>query len=123
MGWVQLTSDAGMFFYQDSNSKLAVIVVYVDNTLFFSKDKKLIVYLKAELNKRWECRNSEVTSEFLRIHIQQEGLKIKIDQIPYLDKVLKRFGMENCKFAPTPLPAGYVPELNEDEVDPELRKC
>ena len=122
MGWVRLTSDAGVFFYQDSNGKLAVIVVYVDDALFFSKDKKLIAFLKAEFNKRWECRNSEVTSEFLRIRIRREGSKIKIDQIPYLDKVLKRFGMQNCKFAPTPLPAGYVPELNEDEVDPELRK-
>ena len=48
MGWVRLTSDASVFFYQDSNGKLAVIVVYVDDTLFFSKDKKLIAFLKAE---------------------------------------------------------------------------
>ena len=85
--------------------------------------KKLIAFLKAEFNKRWECRNSEVTSEFLRICIRQEGSKIKINQILYLNKVLKHFGMENCKFAPTPLPAGYMPELNKDKVDPKLRKC
>jgi len=45
-----------------------------------------------------------------------------IDQTPYLDKVLKRFGMENAKSAPTPLPMGYKPEVNPDPVDPERRQ-
>ena len=99
-----------------------MIIVYVDDALFFSKDKKLIAFLKAEFNKRWECRNQEITEEFLRMRITRDGSKIKLDQIPYLDKVLQRFGMQNCKFASTPLPAGYVPMPNKDEVDPELRQ-
>ena len=122
MGWVRLTSDAGVFFYEDSNGRFCVIIVYVDDALFFSKDKKLIAFLKAEFNKRWECRNQEITEEFLRMRITRDGSKIKLDQIPYLDKVLQRFGMQNCKFASTPLPAGYVPMPNKDEVDPELRQ-
>ena len=44
-----------------------------------------------------------------------------IDQTPYLDKVLKRFGMENAKSALTPLPTGYKPEVNPNPVDPERR--
>ena len=54
------------------------------------------------------------------MHITHDRSKIKLNQIPYLDKVLQCFGMQNCKFALTPLPAGYVPMLNEDDIDPKL---
>jgi hypothetical protein len=32
---------------------------------------------------------------------------LEIDQCAYLEKVLECFGMQDCKPAPTPLPAGY----------------
>ena len=51
------------------------------------------------------------------MHITKHGSKIAIDQCAYLDKVLKRCGMTNCKYATTPLPEGYMPVPNEEPVD------
>ncbi len=88
--------------------------------MFFLKDKKLIAFLKAEFNKQCKCHNQKITEEFLCMRITHDEFKIKLDQIVYLDKVLQRFGMQNCKFTLTPLPAGYVPMPKEDEVNPKL---
>ncbi len=88
--------------------------------MFFLKDKKLIAFLKAEFNKQWECRNQKITKEFLCMCITCNGSQIKLNQILYLNKVLQRFEMQNCKFASTPLLAGYVSMPNEDKVDPKL---
>jgi hypothetical protein len=40
----------------------------------------------------------------------QEG-KTYLDQVPYLEKILKSFGMADAKAAQTLLPTGYKPEL------------
>jgi hypothetical protein len=52
--------------------------------------------------------------------IKSEG-RITVDQTSYLTKVLQRFGMENARTAPTPLPMGYVPISNSEPVDEKLR--
>ena len=36
--------------------------------------------------------------------------KTYLDQVPYLEKILKRFGMADAKAAQTLLPTGYKPE-------------
>ena len=55
----------------------------------------------------------------MRIH--RTGSKIMIDQCAYLEKVLERFGMQNARVAPTPLPQGYYPLDYNGPVDPKLR--
>ena len=70
--------------------------------------------------KKWECRDLGEVKEFLRMRIRRENGKIYLDQVPYLQKVLQRFGMTDTKPAPTPLPAGYVPLLNEGAATSDL---
>ena len=72
--------------------------------------------------KRWECRDLGDVQEFLRMRIRRHGSTIKIDQCAYLDKVLERFGMTNCKPKTTPLPEGYMPKAHEGAVDPARRQ-
>ena len=73
--------------------------------------------------KRWETRDLGDITEFLRMRIKKEGSTSSLDQGAYLQTVLERCGMQNCKFAATSLSAGYIPEpTNPDTViDPELR--
>ena len=49
-----LNSDAGIFVCQDS-TRLIVAVVYVDNAMFFGKNKKLVKKNKALFMAKWEC--------------------------------------------------------------------
>ena len=121
LGFTRLSSDAGIFIYRKDGA-LVVVIVYVDDCLFCGKDKALVAKLKANFMKRWECRDLGETKEFLRMRIIQKAQSIHLDQTAYLEKVLQRFGMQNARIATTPLPAGYKPNVNTDEVSPQLRQ-
>ena len=71
--------------------------------------------------QKWECRDLGDAREFLRMRISRYGRTVALDQCAYLDKVLERCGMQNCKTARTPLPQGYNPEKYEGAVDTARR--
>ena len=123
LGFSRLHSDAGIFIYTDKKTgSKCIAVVYVDDALFCSADRALAEKLKNQFMAKWECRDLGDAKEFLRMRITRKGQIIAIDQVAYLEKVLERTGMTNAKPAATPLPAGYYPEPNEGEVDPDLRQ-
>jgi len=118
LGCTRLLSDSGIFINED---KSIVIIVYVDDVLFFGKDKKKIDSLKQRFMKIWECRDLGDTKEFLRMRISKDKGRILVDQVAYLNKVLQRFKLSNAKPVPTPLPEGYQPMPNQGATNPELR--
>jgi hypothetical protein len=105
MGFVSLTSDAGIFIYR-RNGFLVVAVIYVDDTIFCGPNKALVIAIKEAFMRRWETRDLGEVTEFLRMRITREGRSIHLDQSAYLRVVLERCGMQNAKSAITPLTGG-----------------
>ena len=60
-------------------------------------------------------------TEFLHMGIDKRGGKTYLDQIPYLERILKCFGMTDAKVAITPLPTGYKPESFEGTTTSNLQ--
>ena len=122
LGFTCLNSDAGLFLYEDKHS-FVIAVIYVDDSLFLGPIKALVQRLKSEFMKVWETRDLGDVTEFLHMRISREDRKIHLDQTVYLQTVLQRCEMSNAKFAVTPLPAGYVPEVVHSgyTASPELR--
>ena len=81
----------------------------MDDALFCGADKALVLRLKGNFMKRWECRDLGDAKEFLRMTITRKGSKISLDQCAYLDKILETYKMQNAKASATPLPANYHP--------------
>ena len=52
----------------------------------------------------WECQDLGEAKEFLRMRIRHEGRKLILDQHDYLDKIVKRFDMQELNTAYMPLP-------------------
>ena len=121
LGFEGLTSDAGLFIFRNEHG-FVIAVIYVDDALFCGPNKKQVLEIKERFMKRWECRDLGDATEFLRMRIYQEAGKVHIDQCAYLETVLQRCGMQDCKSAATPLPAGYIPEpvSPDSAIDPEL---
>ena len=120
LGFEHLKSDAGIFLYQKKGTNIVVAVVYVDDTLFCGPTKAIVDEIKGLFMKKWECRDLGPATSFLNMQIKCDGCKILIDQCSYLEKVLERFGMQNARTAPTPLPQGYYPSKHLGAVDSEL---
>ena len=121
LGFKRTASDVGVFFAYIGKD-LVIIIVYVDDAIFFGKNLKAVKQVKKTFMGMWECRDLGAATEFLRMKIQHEGKKIYLDQTAYLDKVVERFGMSNARGAVTPLPGGYVPTESKGQCDPEFRQ-
>ncbi len=96
MGFTRIKSDAGIFVYKKGQT-LVVVMIYVDDGIFFGSDKALIERLKNIFMIRWECRDLGTANEFLRMRIRHVGSKVLLDQCTYLEKVLDRCQMTKCK--------------------------
>jgi hypothetical protein len=108
MGFHPVVSDAGLFVKHD-NGVMILAVIYVDDKFFASSSKTLAHKYKAEFMTHWEARDLGEVSEYLGMTITRSDGNVKIDQKLYLEKVLSRFRMADCKPATTPLPENYKP--------------
>ena len=111
LGFACLNSDAGIFVCQEG-TRLIVAVVYVDGTMFFGNNEKLVKKKKALFMAKWECRDLKDVREFLRMCIMCTRSGITIDHCDYLEKVLTRFQLTDAKAAITLLPTNWEPKAN-----------
>ena len=91
---------------------MIVAVVYVDDAMFFGKNKKLVKKKKALFMAKWECQDLGDVKEFLHMQITCTRTGITIDQCNYLEKVLTRFQLTDAKPAITPLPTNWEPKAD-----------
>jgi hypothetical protein len=119
LGFKRLVSDPGSFVCKDFK-EIIIAIVYVNDAMFFGKNKAQVNSKKKLFMDKWECHDLGEVKEFLCMCITQKEKDIHLDQCDYLDKVLGRFSMTNAKSAPTPLPSNWVPQLAKGKASPEL---
>uniref|UniRef100_A0A5S6QJJ9 Reverse transcriptase Ty1/copia-type domain-containing protein n=1 Tax=Trichuris muris TaxID=70415 RepID=A0A5S6QJJ9_TRIMR len=121
-GMKPLDADPCVYMVPEENGILKLLVVYVDDTFLLSNDLTWIRTIKTELAKQFKLRDLERINYALGIKFTQnekEGT-ITMTQRPYVMELLKRFGMLDCKPAPTPMtPSGKLAKpikVNEKEM-------
>ena len=87
IGFRCTVSDAGVFFTHIGKD-LIMIIVYVDDALFFGKNQRAVKKVKKTFMDIWECCDLGKAKEFLQMRIKHEGHKIYLDQTVYLSKVM-----------------------------------
>ncbi|KAI0994431.1 hypothetical protein K3495_g13751, partial [Podosphaera aphanis] len=115
-GYTQLTKEHGLFFRHDSKG-YDIIAVWVDDFLIASTDKNRMSATKQEIGKQWETTDLGEPKLLLGVQVERdpETKAIKIYQEQYILKLLKRFNMEICSPANTPLPVGTVFMKSDEE--------
>jgi hypothetical protein len=119
LGFTRLFADAGIFRH---NKFKVVAIAYVDDCLFLGADLNIVMKVKNQFMQIWECRDLGEAKEFLKMRIERHGNKIYLDQVEYLNKIVKRFNMEDSQSVRTPLPTAYEPSENEGEATPAERQ-
>lgn len=79
-----------------------VLAVYVDDFLILYRKDDELAKLRQMLHAHFNMKDIGLASSCLGINIKQGSDFIEIDQSHYVKQILKRFGMEKCKSAPTP---------------------
>ena len=95
-------------YHKFSGSRYIFLVLYVDDILLASNDKELLHETKKFLSKKFEMKDLGEASFVLGIQIHRDrswGI-LGLSQKSYIEKVLQRFGMQDCKAGDTPVAKG-----------------
>lgn len=84
------------------------LLLYVDDVLIITKDVQEIEVVKRLLQQEFKMQDLGEAEMFLGLRIERDMAAgtMKLSQQGYVEAVLKRFGMELCKPASTPMEAG-----------------
>lgn len=117
IGFERCESDRCLYTKNDSG-KWVYILLYVDDLLIICMDIRKIEIIKRLLSKQFEMTDVGPVGTFLGIHIEQNTQKktIGMSQHHYLKNVLRKFDMDKCKSASTPIEKG----LHLDKCDSNI---
>ena len=95
-------------YHKFSGSKFIFLVLYVDDILLATNDSGLLHDTKSFLSKKFEMKDLGEASFVLGIQIHRDRSRgtLGLSQKGYIEKVLQRFGMQNCKPGDTPVAKG-----------------
>ena len=102
----------------DGHISFVILAVYVDDIMPVSNDKVMLNAEKASLCKKFDMIDQGEVHYILGMSIKRDRdtKTLYISQQSYLEKVLERFEMENCKPVSTPLePGRKFQKLSDDE--------
>jgi Reverse transcriptase (RNA-dependent DNA polymerase) len=98
-------------FWRKSNGIKVYLLVYVDDFLLITSTslEHEIESIKQEIAKLYTIKDLGKAEYFLGIHFQYSPGSIKLSQTAYIQKLLDRFNMTNCKsiLSPMPFKANY----------------
>lgn len=102
------------------------LLLYVDDVLIFGSNDGLVEQVKIVLNKEFKMKDLGFVTDYLGINIKQNlntGVT-ELSQRKYLESVLKRFGMDDCKPMSTPIDQNINVKLfqNDNTVDKNIEK-
>ncbi|RVX18823.1 Retrovirus-related Pol polyprotein from transposon TNT 1-94 [Vitis vinifera] len=91
-----------------SESSYIFLVLYVDDILLASNDPNLLIETKHMLSTHFDMKDLGETSYVLGIKILRDRANgvLKLSQRAYIEKILKRFNMHNCKSTKAPIVKG-----------------
>jgi len=86
-------------YHKFKGSKFIFLILYVDDILLATNDIGILHETKKFLSKNFEMKDLSDASFVLGIQIHQDRSRgiLGLSQRSYIDKVLKRFNMHECK--------------------------
>jgi hypothetical protein len=104
LGLIRSQEDPNLYI---STQDRIIVLLYVDDILLFSPNKDAIRSIKAQLSAKYRMTDLGPVQQYLGIQVERNRQKrlLRIHQRPFIETILKRFQMENCKGVSTPMEA------------------
>ena len=98
-----------------SGSKICFFVLYVDDILLATNDKRLLHEVKQFLSKSFDMKDMGKASYVIGIKIHRDRARgiLGLSQETYINKVLERFRMKDCSPSIAPIVKGDRFNLNQ----------
>jgi hypothetical protein len=112
-GFEQSSADPCMFTKQEGDD-LLTILIYVDDGLIVGPRDK-VDKIKNYLFSKFKMRDLGEAKKFLSFEIENSKDSIFISQRSFIEKIVEKFGMSDCKVRQTPLNAGTKELKSNDQ--------
>ena len=99
-------------FIKKSNSEIIFVQIYVDDIIFGATQDSLCEEFVAAMKCEFEMSMMGELSFFLGLQIKQTKDGIFLCQSKYCKEILKKFEMESCKKASTPMPSSCYMDVD-----------
>ena len=109
--FIRGTIDKTLFYKQHGND-IILVQIYVDDIIFGSTDEKLCKRFSKLMQSRYEMSMMGELTFFLGLQVSQRKDGIFINQAKYIKDLLKKFDLEDCSSAKTPM--ATATKLDED---------
>lgn len=97
------------------------LLLYVDDLLIIGPNIKEIESVKSFLKTQFRMKDlGDNNLTYLGISIRKDSDKILINQTKYLQNVLRKYDMENCKGQDTPMENNFILDLDDTDIDMTL---
>ena len=93
---------------------IVIIIIWVDDILIATNSRCVMDNVKRSLKHRFQMKDLDNISFFLGIQFVCEKGVIKMNQARYIEKLLLRFNMNNCKPRSTPCEIGINNVCDEE---------
>lgn len=92
-------------FHKTSGNVKVIVTVYVDDFLIFSNCAEATEKLKTVLGSEFKLKDLGSVRRYLgmRINVDKESHTITVDQQQYIEQLLTRFDMSDCRSIDTPI--------------------
>ena len=122
-GFTQAKCDP-CFFYRWDNGVPFFIAMYVDDLCLMTPSADVRNRLVQKLSKQYDLRDEGELDVFLNIQFQRLGThRVKLSQSHYIDKMLTKFGMEDCNPVKHPISEPLHQDLEGELADESLYRA
>ena len=100
--FVQCSGDACVYVHLTNSILMGIILIWVDDIIISVKSMKLMDKIKDHLKGKFKMKDMGKINYFLGIHFVQSDSKLEMNQSHYLQRILEKYGMADCKPRSTP---------------------
>ena len=121
-GFNQSQVDTCVYTRIGDDMSVVILIIFVDDIIIASSSVEVLSKVKEDLGRTFKMKDLGVLSYFLGIVFSCEGHSIQMNQSKYIEKILLRFGMKDCKPRSTPceMDAGKIMNDDSEPVDGRL---
>ena len=111
--------------FASSKIDLTIVTVHVDDLILLTETKEEMENLKSSLASRFKMKDMGKLHYCLGVNITMKDGELQISQKQYIDKILRRYQLQDCKPASTPMDVnvklvkddGYSKPVNVDSTN------
>ncbi|UYV83805.1 hypothetical protein LAZ67_X000187, partial [Cordylochernes scorpioides] len=102
IGLTQLKSDKCVFTFRNGNSHL-LLGLHVDDMIIINSNPEILHDIIQKIRFHFKIKESLTTCNIFGIEIIKEDVRLILKQENYINKILQKYNMQDCKHISTPL--------------------